>query len=304
VDTTGSTTAKYDSASEINLFVSKLAGPVAMANNFVGAYHKSAYPSGVTLTSAESISNGQIAYDATSDYIMVGHYRSPSDPKQGYLLVVNKNPSAIAATTLSLRGHYVSASLSQSSSGYAGSVDFTSASTSYSSSSSSTSVTIPALAGGDACILKYTQDPDPKYAAWTSANGLTGAPGYESGISDDPDKDGMENMMEFVLGGNPLIQDSSTKSPHISPQGSNCIFSFKRDINSETLASCLVEYSSTLNGAWTAVAIGTASSGPDATGITVNVTKNTNAPDDVIVSLPTQLANTGRLFIRLKVVAN
>jgi hypothetical protein len=34
------------------------------------------------------------------------------------------------------------------------------------------------------------------------------------------------------------------------------------------------------------------------------VTKNTNAPDDVIVSLPTQLANTGRLFIRLKVVAN
>jgi hypothetical protein len=152
--------------------------------------------------------------------------------------------------------------------------------------------------------LKYTQDPDPKYAAWTSANGLTGAPGYESGISDDPDKDGMENMMEFVLGGNPLIQDSSTKSPHISPQGSNCIFSFKRDMNSETLASCLVEYSSTLEGAWTAVAIGTASSGPDATGITVNVTKNTNAPDDVIVSLPTQLANTGRLFIRLKVVAN
>jgi hypothetical protein len=304
VDTTGSTTAKYDSASEINLFVSKLAGPVAMANNFVGAYHKSAYPSGVTLTSAESISNGQIAYDVTSDYIMVGHYRSPSDPKQGYLLVVNKNPSAIAATTLSLRGHYVSASLSQSSSGYAGSVAFTSASTSYSSSSSSTSVTIPALAGGDACILKYTQDPDPKYAAWTSANGLTGAPGYESGILDDPDKDGMENMMEFVLGGNPLIQDSSTKSPHISPQGSNCIFSFKRDINSETLASCLVEYSSTLNGAWTDVAIGTVSSGPDAAGVTVNVTKNTNAPDDVIVSLPTQLASTGRLFIRLKVVAN
>jgi hypothetical protein len=69
VDTTGSTTAKYDSASEINLFVSKLAGPVAMANNFIGAYHKSAYPPGVTLTSAEAISNGQIAYDVTSDYI-------------------------------------------------------------------------------------------------------------------------------------------------------------------------------------------------------------------------------------------
>jgi hypothetical protein len=42
------------------------------------------------------------------------------------------------------------------------------------------------------------------YADWTSAKGLDGTPGKESGIADDPDHDGVTNLSEFAFGGDPL----------------------------------------------------------------------------------------------------
>jgi autotransporter-associated beta strand protein len=42
------------------------------------------------------------------------------------------------------------------------------------------------------------------YDAWATAKGLTGAPGFENGKTDDPDKDGKDNLYEFAFDGNPL----------------------------------------------------------------------------------------------------
>jgi autotransporter-associated beta strand protein len=39
---------------------------------------------------------------------------------------------------------------------------------------------------------------------WATAKGLTGAPGFENGPADDPDKDGSTNLAEFAFNGNPL----------------------------------------------------------------------------------------------------
>jgi autotransporter-associated beta strand protein len=42
------------------------------------------------------------------------------------------------------------------------------------------------------------------FQTWATAEGLTGAPGFENGPADDPDKDGATNIAEFAFNGNPL----------------------------------------------------------------------------------------------------
>ena len=42
------------------------------------------------------------------------------------------------------------------------------------------------------------------FQTWATAKGLTGAPGFENGPADDPDKDGATNIAEFAFNGNPL----------------------------------------------------------------------------------------------------
>ena len=42
------------------------------------------------------------------------------------------------------------------------------------------------------------------FNAWAASKGLTGAPGFEAGKGDDPDKDGKDNLYEFAFDGDPL----------------------------------------------------------------------------------------------------
>jgi fibronectin-binding autotransporter adhesin len=42
------------------------------------------------------------------------------------------------------------------------------------------------------------------FQTWATSKGLTGAPGFENGPSDDPDQDGVSNLAEFAFNGNPL----------------------------------------------------------------------------------------------------
>ncbi len=75
----------------------------------------------------------------------------------------------------------------------------------------STDLVLPALGGGliwntsafatDGVVSIANGDPFP---AWAASKGLTGAPGFESGKGDDPDKDGRTNLDEFAFDGDPL----------------------------------------------------------------------------------------------------
>lgn len=129
------------------------------------------------------------------------------------------------------------------------------------------------------------------FAAWTaaSAQGLTA--GVNDGPLDDPDQDGVVNLLEFALGGSPM-----SYSPEIQPRLIPGIFdntlTFEYDRNILSIpATQVVEYSYNLAD-WTPVII------PASSGDNVTIINAMGLFDHVIVSIPVQGT---QVFARLKV---
>ena len=137
-----------------------------------------------------------------------------------------------------------------------------------------------------ALIPSASQSP---FAAWASQQGLT--TGENDGPLDDPDHDGISNIMEFALGGLPL-GSSQAGLPQTTPgAGGNWLFEYDRSAASRPPATTqVVEYGSDLAG-WTPVTIPAASSG------SVEITSGALS-DHVKVTIPGLGA---RMFVRLKV---
>lgn len=112
----------------------------------------------------------------------------------------------------------------------------------------------------------------------------------------DPDNDGLDNLAEFVLGGNPAASDASV-APTLDTAGSNFVFSFKRSDDSESEVTVVFQYGSDLAG-WTDAVIGTDNGTVGSAGITVN--ELGAAADEITVTIPKSLALNGKLFGRLK----
>ncbi|MCX8494973.1 MAG: putative Ig domain-containing protein [Akkermansiaceae bacterium] len=138
------------------------------------------------------------------------------------------------------------------------------------------------------------------YGTWSTVTySLTG---NNTLTTADPDNDGMNNALEFVLGGNPSSNDVATKAPQITNGSSSITLSFKRTDASETqLAVVKVQVSADLATWNTAddITIG-ATSGNGANGSSYTVTENGSADDDVVVSIPK--SNATKKFVRLKAV--
>lgn len=136
------------------------------------------------------------------------------------------------------------------------------------------------------------------YDTWAGDKGLT--EGVNDGLTDDPDNDGVENLLEFYLNGNPLVSDPSGL-PAQALDATYLTLTFSRRDDAEAdVATQEVQYGSTLSG-WTGVTIGAVSSGPDGNGVIVTVSENSDAPDTITVQIPRALAPGGKLFGRLKV---
>lgn len=136
------------------------------------------------------------------------------------------------------------------------------------------------------------------YEAWAALKGLDSS---NNGLGQDPDHDGLSNLMEFYLNGNPLASDPAML-PVQTLDATYVTFSFsRRDDAAAAVTSEAAQYGSDLLG-WTDVPLGTSSSGPDANGVIVTVTPNGAAPDSIVVQIPRSLAPAGELFVRLKVV--
>ncbi len=111
----------------------------------------------------------------------------------------------------------------------------------------------------------------------------------------DPDNDGLNNLMEFVLNGNPGISNPSI-APTLDASGSSFIFTFNRRDDSETGSTLRFQYGTDLTG-WTDATIGT---GNGIVGsATIVVTENATNPDAISVSVPKTVAPGGKLFGRL-----
>ena len=128
------------------------------------------------------------------------------------------------------------------------------------------------------------------YEIWAAnaAQGLTA--GVNDGPLMDPDFDGVENILEFVLRTAPMTP-SATALPAIQQDGGQWTFEYDRNADSLPPATTqVVEYGNSLTG-WTPVSIPATSSGA--------VTITPGSPSDhVKVTLP----NPGtKLFVRLKV---
>ncbi len=108
----------------------------------------------------------------------------------------------------------------------------------------------------------------------------------------DPDHDGIKNLLEFVLGGNPTLSSQSIL-PTQQVNNTNIVFSFLRSDASETFTTLEVEISTNLID-WTSIpplAVGSSSAGA------VAVAENLAAPDAITVTIPRN--GSPRKFARL-----
>ena len=134
-------------------------------------------------------------------------------------------------------------------------------------------------------------NPPPPFLVWAAdpVQGL--ASGVNDGPGDDPDGDGIPNLLEFVLGGNPL-QSSNGMLPTLKHAFTGWVYEYDRsDVSVPPATTQVVEYSTDLV-TWTSVIIPANSAGA--------VTITPGSPSDhVSVALP----NLGRAgFVRLKVL--
>jgi hypothetical protein len=113
--------------------------------------------------------------------------------------------------------------------------------------------------------------------------------------TDDPDSDGFNNLLEYVLGGNPAVS-----SPAIAPtgvkSGSDYILTFKRSDLSEGDTTQYVEYGNNLT-VWGSYTIGAS---PGVAPVAIAEDSPTADLDTVTVTIPT--AGATRFFARVKVV--
>ncbi len=101
--------------------------------------------------------------------------------------------------------------------------------------------------------------------------------------SADPDHDGLNNLTEFLLGGNPSVASASI-APTITDAGDHLVFSFTRSVaaGADSSTTAVVQYSTDLS-TWT------------------NVETTSTTAGEKLVNIPKSNAVDGKLFSRLKV---
>jgi len=127
------------------------------------------------------------------------------------------------------------------------------------------------------------------FEAWVAepAQGLT--TGMNDGPLDDPDHDGFSNLLEFALGGAPMVSSQAIR-PVLTHTAGGWAFEYERNSPSKSSTTQVVEYGSDLTG-WTVLPVPAATAG----GVTITPGGLT---DHVRVAIPNPGANG---FVRLKV---
>ena len=138
------------------------------------------------------------------------------------------------------------------------------------------------------------------FESWAALAGLDGTPGKEAGPADDPDQDGVPNLLEYILGGDPLTASAGIL-PVPARDATKLTLTFTRNDNSEGDTVQSIEFGNDLSG-WTPALIPSASGTVVAGGRTLNflITEDSTNPDQIVVEIP--LLGDEELFARLKAV--
>ena len=116
------------------------------------------------------------------------------------------------------------------------------------------------------------------FAAWATDPALGLTAGVNDGPLDDPDHDGISNLLEFVLGGSPMVS-SQAILPRLTVASGAWVFEYDRSIAAKSCTFQTVEYGDDLTG-WTPVPV------PETGGGGVTITPG-DTSDHVRVSIPT-----------------
>lgn len=147
--------------------------------------------------------------------------------------------------------------------------------------------------------LSITETPVLTFSSWMSGF-FEGMPGPAvTGFNADPDRDGLANGLEFVLGGNPAVNDAAGIMPAGEKDGGNYVFTFKRTDVSEATTQQIVQYASN-PGVWSDIAISATAGSSGGATYTVAEGSPSAGPDTIVVTIPHAAAD--RFFVRLKVV--
>jgi autotransporter-associated beta strand protein len=111
------------------------------------------------------------------------------------------------------------------------------------------------------------------------------------GELDDADSDGISNLIEYALAGNPNLPNRQIL-PAFAATATNAVFTFKRSDDSENDTTQIFQWSTDLQ-TWNDVALGAATAG------IVSVVENESAADDITVTI-TKGTNT-KIFGRVKI---
>ncbi|MCW1885246.1 autotransporter-associated beta strand repeat-containing protein [Luteolibacter flavescens] len=137
------------------------------------------------------------------------------------------------------------------------------------------------------------------YGTWAAGYPFTA--GVDDGVDQDPDGDGISNLMEYVLGGVPVGAGASDRSilPTHAVTADSLVLTFRRSDASENDVTLKVQWSSDL-GTWNDFA--TIGAGDALPAVDVTEDSPTAGLDTVVVTVPKSLSTTGKLFVRLHAV--
>ncbi|MBN8458099.1 MAG: autotransporter-associated beta strand repeat-containing protein [Verrucomicrobia bacterium] len=156
--------------------------------------------------------------------------------------------------------------------------------------------TITGYTGGVVSIsgnsLVLTVSGPSAYGDWATSKGLTGS---NNGANDDPDSDGVSNIIEFVVNGDPLASDTA-KLPVSTQDATHFHFDFDRRDDSVSEITLNFEYGTTLASWPSTVAI--PSDNTPLAGPPVTITDNGNGTHHVKVTVAKD--GNPKLFGRLK----
>jgi hypothetical protein len=127
------------------------------------------------------------------------------------------------------------------------------------------------------------------YDAWAYSKGLTGGSGSptDPAKTADPDKDGVANVLEFYLDGNPLTGDAPNIQPSVA--GGNLVLTYSRRDDAESLN--IVPQSGIDLTNWATLVNGV-------NGVVISVDERGADPDLVTIRIP--MGSEPRIFARLK----
>ncbi|MEI6674778.1 MAG: LamG-like jellyroll fold domain-containing protein [Verrucomicrobiota bacterium] len=142
------------------------------------------------------------------------------------------------------------------------------------------------------------------YSSWIASKGLADNAALPAA---DPDHDGVSNIIEFVLGGEPNPATSGSNSRSLLPvvarnANGDMLFTFHRKILSIIAARLTFQWSTALSFASANnVPVGAMSSATGGVAVVVNSLDATT--DTIVISVPATKAAGGKLFARLAVTA-